>query len=124
MHLTGLGKALLAAYPEDKVREITGGGKLEVRTSNSIGEYRNLLAHLQDIRKAGYSFDNGEDSELICCIAAPIYDRTGKAAAAISVAMFAAKLTKEKKQQISSLVIKTALDISNRLGYPWDKLYK
>lgn len=123
MHLTGLGKAILAGYPEEKVKEITGGGELEVRTPRSIGDYKSLLIHLETIRDIGYAIDNGEDTEMVYCMAAPVYDRMDKVIAAISVSLLASKLTEEKRQQISELVVKTALGISNRLGYSGDKLY-
>ncbi len=123
MHLTGLGKALLAAYPEQKVRKITGGGKLQTRTPHTIGDYGSLLGHLKAIREDGYSFDNGEDTELVRCMAAPVYDSTSNPVAAVSISMLAANLTPEKKEHFSKCVIKTALAISGKLGYPRSSLY-
>lgn len=124
MHLTGLGKAMLAGYPEEKVKKITGGDKLEARTPQTIATYRELLLHLQKIRQAGYAFDNREDTDMVCCIAAPIYDRTDKVVAGISVSMLYTNLNEEKKQKISRLVIDTAFGISKKLGYMGNTLYQ
>ena len=123
MHLTGLGKAMLAGYPEERVREITGGGSLEVRTPQTIKDYDSLLVHLKKIREKGYSIDDREDTELVCCVAAPIYDKSDNVIAAISVSMLSTKFTMEREKYISKRVVEKALEISRKMGYMRDKLY-
>ncbi len=123
MHLTGLGKALLAAYPTEKVRAITGGGALLQRTERTIAHFDNLVQDLEGIRKRGYSIDDREGVEDIYCAAAPIYDRLNQPIAAISVACLYSQMSEEKRGQISELVVDTALNISKRLGFIGNKLY-
>lgn len=123
MYCTGLGKALLAAYPEDRIREITGGGKLLPVTEHTIKCYEDLMADLESVRKRGYSIDDRENEEDVFCVAAPIYDRSGKPIAAISIASLASKINSSRLELFGSLVKTTALEISRRLGYIGEKLY-
>jgi DNA-binding IclR family transcriptional regulator len=123
MHVTGLGKALLATYPVEKVREITGGGALIARTEMTITHFNDLVKDLEEIRKRGYSIDDREGVEDLYCLAAPIYNRLNRSVAAISVASLYSKMTDEKHEKIRKLITETALNISRRLGFIGDKLY-
>ncbi|WP_035269695.1 IclR family transcriptional regulator [Desulfitibacter alkalitolerans] len=122
MHCTGLGKALLAAYPEDRVKEITGGGQLLARTEFSITRFSSLLEDLAETRKRGFSIDMRESEVDVCCVAAPIYNSHMEPIAAISIAALATNY-ENTLNSYSLLVTKTALEISKRLGYVGDKLY-
>ena len=123
MYCTGLGKALLAAYPEDRIREITGGGRLAPLTRNTIKHYDDLIKELDSIRRRGYSIDNQECILDVFCVAAPIYDQTETPVAAISIASQASKMDKEKLEKFAKLVPNAALNISRRLGFRGEKLF-
>lgn len=123
MYCTGLGKAMLAAYSEDKVRSITGGGEFEPKTKYSITNYNDLLEELAAIRARGYSIDNRENEEHIFCIAVPIYDRSGNAIAAISVANPAAAIDGVQIERTGALAQAAALKISKKLGFLGEKIY-
>ncbi len=123
MHFTGLGKALLACYSTEKVRQITGGGTLPTPTKNSIPNFTELLKELEATRKRGYAIDNCENFDDLYCIASPIRDQNQDAIAAISIASLYSKMNPERHQYFSSLITKTAILISNRFGYTKDYLY-
>jgi DNA-binding IclR family transcriptional regulator len=121
MHVTGLGKALLACYPEEKVREITKG-KFEKRTENTIVDIETLLHELEKIRRLGYAIDNGEDNLLVRCVAVPVRDHLGKPAAAISVSMLESSFN-EKKEQTIAEISKAGKEISWSLGFTGKELF-
>jgi len=123
MYCTGLGKALLAAYPEDRVKAITGGGSLKAVTEHTLKYYDDLISDLKEVRKRGYSIDDRENEEDVFCVAAPVYDRTGKPIAAISIASLASKINSSRQELFGNLVKTTALEISRRLGYVGAELY-
>lgn len=123
MHCTGLGKAMLASYHEDRVRAITGGSKLKQKTPYSISEYNDLIEDLGKIRRRGYSIDDRESEIDVFCIAAPIYDRLGNPVSALSVASPAAVMNDTEIERVSKLVTASALTISRNLGFLGDKLY-
>ena len=123
MHCTGLGKALLAAYDEDKVRRIVDRKGLIRMTENTIISLDELMEQLEITRKRGYSVDIGESDEALNCVAAPIYDQANMPIAAISIASLKYNVNDEILKDYAEKVRKTALDISAALGYFKDDLY-
>lgn len=122
MTVTGLGKAILAGYPREKVKMLTEG-KFVKRTENTIMTYERLAAELDEIAESGYSVDNGEDNIFVRCIAAPLRNHTNDVVGAISVSMLDVKFTEEKKQEVIKIVTEKALEISHKLGYLKNELY-
>jgi len=123
MHVTGLGKALLATYPESKVRKIIGSGPLKTFTPQSISDVDQLMKELEAIRLRGFAIDDRESMESVHCIAAPIRDHTGYAVAAISVAALYSRMTEEYAQALCGPLLEAALDISHQLGFTKDQLF-
>jgi len=123
MHCTGLGKALLAAYTKNRVVEIVKERGLNKLTENTITNIEELIKELDLTRKRGYAIDLGESDEELKCVAVPIYDKTNKPVAAISIASLKYKVDNEIMQKYSKMIIKSALDISRELGYLKDHIY-
>jgi len=123
MHVTGLGKALLAAYPESRVRRIIGHGPLKAFTPQSIASPERLMRELEGVRQRGYAIDDRESMESVHCIAAPIRDHTGGAVAAISLAALYSRMTEEYAASLCGPLLDTALEISRQLGFTGDRLY-
>lgn len=123
MYITGLGKAMLAAMPEERVLEIASRG-LEPHTGATITTPEALLAELAEIRSRGCAYDMGEDNDHVRCTAAVIRDASGKVAGAISVAMLDVNFTDEVKAHSTVLIPEAALKISRLLGYRGTKLYE
>jgi len=123
LHCTGLGKALLAAYSNDRVRQLIGSGRLIPKTLFSIQTYDGLIEELDRIRARGYSIDDKESETNVFCIGAPIYDRLDKPVAAISLRCLAASVDEDKVKKFSLMVTQSALLISNKLGFIKNRLY-
>lgn len=122
MHCTGLGKALLAAYPEERVRAIVGEHP-ERHTENTICNLPSIMAELEVIRERGYAIDNGEDNIMLRCLAAPIRDADGDAVAAISVTMLESAFREEHVTAVIQKLTEAALAISHINGYIGNRLY-
>jgi IclR family acetate operon transcriptional repressor len=70
------------------------------------------------VRAQGYAVDDEENERGIRCVAAPIYNETGKAVAAISISAPAFRVTKKVIQEtLKKEVMETAFKISQRLGF-------
>ena len=123
IYCTGLGKAILAAHTDAKVREIIKRNRLTPITENTITTYNELLEELEAIRECGYATDNQECVKGIFCVAAPIYGISDKPIAAISIAANASSMDGEKLEKLGVLIPETALIISRKLGFPRDKLF-
>jgi len=122
LHLTGLGKAILAAWPDEKVRQ-TCPDPLEVHTPNTISDLNTLLQVLKETRERGYALDIGEDNPYIRCVAAPVYDAASQPCAAISISMLSDRFTEEMEKKAAAQITEAALYLSRQLGYRGRGLY-
>ena len=77
LHCSAPGKVLLA-YADQGFIEEYGSMHLEKRTQNSITEKNGLLSELAKVRLNGYATDCEEFGTGITCVAAPVFDYTGK----------------------------------------------
>jgi DNA-binding IclR family transcriptional regulator len=117
-HSCAVGKVLLSHFPEEEVDRVIKEKGLIKRTENTITDSKQLKEHLKLVRAQGYAVDDEENERGIRCVAAPIYNETGKAVAAISISVPAFRITKKMIQEIMKKeVMETASKISQRLGF-------
>ncbi len=117
-YCTGVGKVLLAGLDPDAVRAHFADHTLHAFTGNTLDTLDKLMAELAQIRAAGYGFDNGEHEREVRCVAAPIYDMTGKVIAAVSVSGPASRMDPVKEQtRLIDHALESVQRISARLGY-------
>ena len=116
MHCTGVGKCLLAYFPEESFKLVMQG-ELQRFTDNTITDKNCLIQHLNEIRAKGYSIDDEEIESGLRCVAAPIFNHKKEAVAAISISGPTNRITPDKIEEIAELVKDTAASVSKRLGY-------
>lgn len=117
LHCTGVGKILLAWLPDKDVEYLLGLKGMYAYTKNTITNIEDMKKHLAEIRKKGYAFDELEHEEEIRCVAAPIFDMSGKVVASVSVSGPVMRVTLDRMPQLTEEVLKTAKKISYQLGY-------
>ncbi|HHY38311.1 MAG TPA: IclR family transcriptional regulator [Clostridia bacterium] len=100
-YCSALGKAILAYMPREEARRIFEASSPRAYTPNTIIDTEIFLAHLDRIRRIGYSIDNEEYFEGIRCVGAPIIDKTGKVQAAISLAGPSIRITMDRMETIA-----------------------
>lgn len=115
MHVSGIGKALLAWSPEARVRRMAAAG-LPRFTRRSIGEAGPLLADLAATRGRGYAIDDEERAEGMRCVAAAIFNAYGEPVAGLSVSGPAFRLTRERATEIGALVRRAAEEVTTATG--------
>ncbi|MEW6340330.1 MAG: IclR family transcriptional regulator [Pseudomonadota bacterium] len=113
LHLTSVGKLFLAADESTRVRAYATRTGLSGHTQNSITDLAKLERELSHVRQQSCARDNEELELGVRCIAAGIYDDTGKLVAGLSLSAPADRLQDSWLGQLS----KTALVISASLGY-------
>jgi len=117
-HSSAVGKMILANFSEEELQSFFKEKSLLRRTENTITDPIQLREHLKSVRKQGYAVDDEENEKGIRCVAAPIYNETGKTVAAISITAPAFRVTKKSIQEtLKKEVMETALKISRRLGF-------
>ena len=124
MYCTGLGKAILAAHSDEKVREIVAGMRLRFFTPYTITNFMDLQEELAATRLRGYAIDNQEVTEGIFCVAAPVYGTSDKPVAAISIAAGSSMLQEGKREKLGTLIAETALVISRKMGFSKESLFE
>lgn len=116
-YCTALGKALLAHLPEPQLDELLTSHPLRKIGPNCITSPPQLKEELSRIRQRGYSTDDEEFSTGIRAIGAPIWNRRNQVIAGIAIAGPASRLSLERLDDLASLIVQAADDISKRLGY-------
>lgn len=124
MYLTGLGKALLAAYPDQKVEELMRNYTFTKVTTRSIKDYDSLMVELKKIRQRGYAIDNQEHEENVFCIAVPIWNYDNQPIAAMSIAGLITRMEEKATREYADYLIDAAMSLSKRFGYKHDQLYR
>lgn len=117
LHATAMGKALLAALPDDQLSSLLDRMELPAYTPRTIADRATLQAHLQVIRRQGYALDDEERFIGVRCLAAPIHDHQGKVIAAISLSGPTVRMTLDKVPAWAELIKKTAAEISAAMGF-------
>lgn len=115
-HATSLGKALLAYAPDEEVRAFLSRCALTEFTPMTISDAETLRHELDVTRERGYALDRGESQIDRYCLAAPIFDYTEQAVAAVSVAGTHERI-EPHVAELAPLVVAAAREISARFGY-------
>lgn len=116
MHSTSVGKAYLAALPEDRCRGIVETLEMRPRTRNTITDAGSLHAEIQKTRVRGYSYDNEENEPDIRCFGGAILDRTGMPVGAVSLSIPIYRFDEERALMITDKVQETVRAISASLA--------
>lgn len=109
LHCTAVGKCLLA------FSNIPLPSELPARTHNTLTSIDRLLAHLDEIRQAGYALDDEENDYGVRCMAAPVYDHTRQAIACIGISGPTVRMTDDRLDALAAEVIAAAHSLSTQL---------
>lgn len=114
---TATGKALLATFSDERVRELYRNTKLAKVTPHSYTSLKKLLENLAIVRKVGFAVDDEETREGMMCIGAPVFDASrGQAIAAVALSTLKYPHDPEKLQLASEAIREFASVLSTRLG--------
>jgi DNA-binding IclR family transcriptional regulator len=116
LHCTAMGKVLLAYLDDAQREEVLDGLELAPRTDHTIVKRGRLDAELARVAERGWAVDSQEFDYGLVCVAAPIFDHTGRITAAISAAGPDARMREERLPAVGAAVTRAAADISRRLG--------
>lgn len=120
LHCTALGKVLLAHLPETERKKIISDKVLPRLTHNTITDKAQLDKELCKVKEQGFALDTEEHEKDVHCIAAPIRNYDGKVIAAVSISGPAFRVNFDKNDHVTKILIKTAENISRRMGYQVD----
>lgn len=116
-HATSLGKALLAAMPQEEALEIlNAAAPLTVYTPSTMIKADELSRDLQSALARGYAIDDEESVEGLRCVGAAIRDHAGIARYALSVSGPKSRMPYPRTEEIGVVLMRGAAEISKALG--------
>jgi len=116
LHASAPGKAILAALPPDECGRLLAETSFEARTPRTLRSRKALVAALDRVRREGCAFDLEEDFAGVRCVAAPVFGRTGRVAAAVWIAGPSARLDEKALARAAQRVTAAARGISENLA--------
>lgn len=116
IHASGVGKALLAYLPEQRLARVLQQRGITRYTEKTIDTPAQLRRELEQIRQLGYALDDEEHAIGLRCVASAIFDQNGQALAAISLSGPKARVTDARLDELGIAVRQTADEITHALG--------
>ena len=109
-HCTAIGKCLIAFGDYPLPRE------LNAHTPRTISSRDQLKLHMEQIRSRGFAMDDEEHEYGVRCMAAPVYNKAGKAIASIGISGPTVRVTLDKVPELSKVVMQAGADLSKLLA--------
>lgn len=116
MHSSAVGKALLAAMPEEKARKFLFMRELERGTENTVVDIKALCREIEQVRETGYARDDEEHCVGLRCVASVIHDEFGTPIAAVSLSGPLARIDDKRFPELGAMVNDTARQITASMG--------
>lgn len=114
-HVSASVKVFLAEGPPAEVQRLIGRG-LPRYTERGVVDPDEYLEVLHGVRELGCAVNDGETSDEEVGIAAPVHDHRDRTVAAVLLSAPRYRTPREKVEEFSPLVRRTAAAISTRLG--------
>lgn len=115
-YCTALGKVILAALRPDQLDRYLDRIELKALTSKTITSPQRLRRELQDVRRAGIAFDDGEFNNEVRCAAMPVYDFSGQVVGAIGISGPVWRLSIQALQNKARDLSEAAKQLSGAFG--------
>ena len=112
LHCTALGKALLAFGDLEMPNP-----RSESFTPHTLTDPNQLRKNLEQVRAQGYAVDDEEFDLGVRCIAVPVFDFRGKAAASIGISGPATRVTTERLPELAAIVVEIGKALSERMSF-------
>lgn len=115
-HCTALGKVILASLRPDQLERFLERVELSPSTEKSITEIPVLLREIEQVRRTGIAFDDGEFNLEVRCVAVPVKDFTGKIVGALGISGPVWRLSNQDLQGRAKIVQAAANRLSTEFG--------
>ena len=107
LYCSGVGKAMLAEMPDEKIRYIWEQSDIRRLTDYTVTDFAQFEKLIEDIRKNGYAMDNEENELGVRCIAVSLKSFSGKPSYAISISAPKDRMSDERIQELKEMILGT-----------------
>ncbi len=114
---TAIGKVLMAAIPPDQLEQVIADLQLRPYTPKTIVDGAALRREIEEVRRRGVAFDDGEFDAELRCVAVPVHDFAGRVAGAIGISGPIWRLSLQALQEKARPVRDSASELSAALGF-------
>jgi len=115
-HASGVGKAILAHLPAERVGAIVRRSGLPRFTARTIISETQMAEELARIRAQGFSVDDEERNEGMRCVAAPIFNEFAEPIAGVSISGPTVRVTADSVAAIGPRVAEAAAEITRAIA--------
>lgn len=115
LYCSGVGKAMLADMPDEKIESIWKHSSIQQLTKYTITKYVDFLKLIEETRKTGYAIDNEENELGVRCIAVALKGYNGKSTHAISISAPKDRMSDNRILELKELILKAKKQIENEL---------
>jgi DNA-binding IclR family transcriptional regulator len=117
VHVTALGKALVAFLPRETQDTILDSIVFQPVTPRTIGNLLQFRQELEKVRRQGYAVDDEEAVQGARCVSAPILNSAGEPIAAVSVSGPVTRVSPNLVNALAGAVTSAAGAISAAMGF-------
>lgn len=107
-YCTAMGRVLLGALPETKVREVLHGSDIKAHTRHTITEITEITKAICEVRSKGYCVIDRELEESLVAISVPLKNYHGETLAAVNVCGHPSNLSLEDLETRCLRALKSA----------------
>ncbi len=118
VHLSSIGKAVLAFLPPAEREAIVAACSFERHTEHTITDRQRFLAHLEEVRQRGWALVRDEDAIGASSLSAPVFDAADRVVGAIGISVPTLLLDDAALARFVPLLRETCARASADLGQP------
>jgi IclR family transcriptional regulator, KDG regulon repressor len=115
-YCTALGKVILAALRPEQFERYLERVELKPLTDNTITDAQRLRKEIEEIRRSGIAFDDGELNSEVRCAAMAVRDFSGQVAGAIGISGPVWRLSIQMLQSHAQSIASAADELSKGFG--------
>lgn len=116
LYCSGVGKAMLAEMPDEKIRHIWKQSDIRRLTDYTVTDFAQFAKLIEDIRRNGYAMDNEENELGVRCIAVSLKSFSGKPSYAISISAPKDRMSDERIQELKEMILGAKEQILKEVG--------
>jgi IclR family pca regulon transcriptional regulator len=118
VHLSSMGKAMLAHLPKDELSIVLKQIRFEKKTEKTISSIKALKEALKEIRAVGFAINDEELATGLFTIAVPLLNHTRVAIAAMNISFLLSRLSREEAMKnFCPMLLRAGMEISAMMGY-------